>query len=55
MICLFVFFKEKLCLTNLFSFSEKAINYVDTEYPFDMVYLHFQTASSNVLQPKTLK
>lgn len=54
MICLFVF-KEKLCLMNLFNFSEKAINYVDMEYPFDMVYLHFQTASSNVLQPKTLK
>lgn len=56
MICFLVFFfKEKLCLTNLFYFSEEAIKNVDKEYPFDTVYLHFQKTFSNVPHPKTFK
>lgn len=49
------FFEEKFCLTNLFNFSEEAIKNVDKDYPFDMVYLYFQKAFSNVPHPKTLK
>lgn len=49
------FFTENLCLTDLFNFSEEAIKNVDKEYLFDMVYLYFQKAFSNVPHPKTLK
>lgn len=49
------FFTENLCLANLFNFSEEAIKNVEKDYPFDMVYLHFQKASSNVPHPKMLK
>jgi len=50
-----VFFKEKLCLTNLFDFSEGAIKNVDKRCPFDMVYLYFPKAFSNVPHSKTPK
>jgi len=42
------FVKKKSCLTNLLIFIEEMINYVDSGYQVDVIYLDFQKAFHKV-------
>jgi len=42
------FVKKKSCLTNLFVFMEKVIDYINSGIPVDVIYLDFQKAFDKV-------
>jgi len=42
------FVENRSCLTNLLVFMEEVTNYLNMEYPMDVIYLDFQKAFDKV-------